>query len=151
MLSGLVTIALLLTAVVISYSAQNGLPFVPTYDIKVDIPNAAQLTKNSDVRIGDVRVGQVLAIEAMPPVHGHPPFARLSLALDESVQALPSDTLVRMRLGSLLGGKYIELDPGHSRQTIPGGGHVGLSQSRSLVELDDAFRLFDRPTARTVQ
>ncbi len=151
LINGLVAIALIVAAVVISYSAENGLPFVPTYKLSVDIPDAAQLTKNSDVRIGGTRVGQVLQIDAMPGTHGRPPFARLSLSLDQGVGPLPADTTVVMRLGSLLGGKYIELQPGHAQRTIPSGGHLSLSHARTLVEVDDALRVFDPPTARALQ
>lgn len=150
-LNGTLAVALIVMAVLISYSAQDGLPWQSTYDITVDIPDAAQLTKNSDVRIGGARIGQVLALQAMPARGGRRPFARLSLALDESVAPLAADTLVRMRLGSLLGGKYIELDPGHSRATVPDGGRLDLSHARSMVELDDALRLFDPPTAHALQ
>jgi virulence factor Mce-like protein len=150
-LNGLLALALIIAAVAISYSAENGLPFVPTYDIQTDIPDAAQLTKNSDVRIGGSRVGQVLTIDAMPPTRGHPPFARLALSLDGSVGRLPVDTIVRMRLGSLLGGEYIELVPGHSRRTIPPGGRLGLSHAQALVALDQALRTFDSPTGRALQ
>jgi virulence factor Mce-like protein len=150
-LNGLLALALIITAVVVSYSAENGLPFVPTYDIKADIPDAAQLTKNSDVRIGGSRVGQVLKIQAMPPARGRPPFARLSLSLDASVRRLPVDTIVRIRLGSLLGGEYIELVPGHSRRTIPPDGRLGLSHAQALVALDQALRLFDPSTGHALQ
>jgi virulence factor Mce-like protein len=150
-LNGTIALALILTAVVISYSAENGLPFVPTYDIQVDVPDAAQLTKNSDVRIDGSRVGQVLAITAMPPTHGHPPFARLSLALDASLARLPTDTTVQMRLGSLLGGVYVELDPGRSRHRIPPHGRLGLTHARATVALDQALQTFGPATARPLQ
>jgi virulence factor Mce-like protein len=150
-LNGLLALTLIITAVVISYSAENGLPFVPTYDIQADIPDAAQLTKNSDVRIGGSRVGQVLKIQAMPPTRGHFPFARLTLSLDTSVGRLPVDTIVRARIASLLGGEYIELVPGRSRRTIPPGGRLGLRHAQALVALDQAMRMFDPPTGRALQ
>ena len=41
----------------LSYNANNGLPFVPTYDLKVELPDAYGLIKSNDVRIGGTRVG----------------------------------------------------------------------------------------------
>ena len=56
----------MIVAVYLSYIAENGLPFVPTYNINVDVANAAELVKNADVRIGGARVGQVLTITPEP-------------------------------------------------------------------------------------
>ena len=46
-------------AVFLAYNANNGLPFVPTYQLKADVPSAANLVKGNDVRIGGARVGVV--------------------------------------------------------------------------------------------
>ena len=51
-LVGAVTVLVTLVAVVISYSANEGLPFVPTYQIKAQVPNAAKLVEGNDVRAG---------------------------------------------------------------------------------------------------
>ena len=57
-LVGAVTILVTIVAVFLSYNANSGLPFVPTYDLKANLPNAAQLVKGFEVRIGGARVGQ---------------------------------------------------------------------------------------------
>ena len=36
-----------IVAVFLSYNANSGLPFVPTYDLKANLPNAAQLVRAS--------------------------------------------------------------------------------------------------------
>src|SRR5436305_10233899 len=94
-LTGAITILVVAVAVYLSYIAENGLPFVPTYNVKVDVPNADELTKNADVRIGGARVGQVLTIKHEPagadPGYRHP-FARLGLSLQKSLEPLPYDT-----------------------------------------------------------
>jgi ABC-type transporter Mla subunit MlaD len=38
---------------------QTGLPFVPTYQIKAEMPNGAKLVKGNEVRAGGFRVGIV--------------------------------------------------------------------------------------------
>jgi len=146
--AGTLIILALAGIVWISYNAQNGLPLQPAYRISVDVPNAAEMTKNSDVRVGGARVGQVLSITAMPGRAGHRPFARLGLALTGlGRSALPVDTRTKVRLASLLGGKYLELTPGRSRRTVPDGGVLGLADSVPVVDLDEAFRAFGGPTA----
>lgn len=147
-IAGTLIILALAGIVWISYNAQNGLPLQPAYRLSVDVPNAAEMTKNSDVRVGGARVGQVLTITAMPGRGGHPPFARLGLALTSLGRSgLPVDTRTKVRLASLLGGKYLELTPGRSRRTVPDGGVLGLSHSVPVVDLDEAFRAFGGPTA----
>ncbi len=46
-------------AVFLSYNANNGLPFVPTYDVTVQVPDAAGLVRGNEVRIGGKRVGVI--------------------------------------------------------------------------------------------
>src|SRR5947209_9539216 len=83
-LVGTITLLVVLVAVYLSYIAENGLPFVPTYDVNVDVQNASELVKNADVRVGGARVGQVLTITPEPPTRSYPhPFARLWLALQQ--------------------------------------------------------------------
>ena len=64
-LVGAVTVLVTIVAVFLSYNANTGLPFVPTYDLKANLPNASQLVQGFDVRIGGARVGQVSKIEPM--------------------------------------------------------------------------------------
>jgi virulence factor Mce-like protein len=158
-LIGAITILVMAVAVYLSYIAENGLPFVPTYSVKVDVPNADELVKNADVRIGGARVGQVLTIDPEPagtdPGYPHP-FARLGLSLQRSLQPLPYDTKYQIRVASVLGGKYLELLPGHDRNTgqtpsLPDGGTFrlgsrGLQHNLPVVDLDTAFRTFGPKT-----
>ncbi len=116
-LVGTITILVVVVAVYLSYIAENGLPFVPTYSVKVQVANAAELVKNADVRIGGARVGQVLTITPEPATKRYPhPYAQLGLSLQKSLEPLPRDTQYQVRLASVLGGKYLELFPGR-----PGG------------------------------
>src|SRR5262249_52179671 len=59
LLIGSVTALIVVVAVFLSYNANNGLPFVPTYDIKVQLPEASGLQKSNQVRIAGTRIGTV--------------------------------------------------------------------------------------------
>jgi virulence factor Mce-like protein len=159
-LIGAITILVVAVAVYLSYIAENGLPFVPTYSVKVDVPNADELVKNADVRIGGARVGQVLTIKPEPagtdPGYPHP-FARLGLSLQKSIQPLPYDTQYQIRVASVLGGKYLELLPGSDRNTpqtpaLADGDTFKLGtkfrHDKPVVDLDTAFRTFGPKTQR---
>jgi ABC-type transporter Mla subunit MlaD len=47
-----VTVLVVIVAVFLAYNANNGLPFVSTYDLKARVPNANALVKGNEVRIG---------------------------------------------------------------------------------------------------
>jgi virulence factor Mce-like protein len=157
-LIGAITILVIAVAVYLSYIAENGLPFVPTYSVKVDVPNADELVKNADVRIGGARVGQVLTITPEPAGtdSGYPhPFARLGLSLQTNLKPLPYDTKYQIRVASVLGGKYLELLPGRDHNTsqtpgLPDGGtfQLGtvLQHDIPVTDLDTAFRTFGPAT-----
>lgn len=163
-LVGTVTILVVAVAVYLSYIAANGLPFIPTYNINVDVPNGAELVKNADVRVGGARVGQVLTItpEAAGTdpgykVSGHPaPFARLKLSMQKSLEPLPFNTRYVIRLASVLGGKYLEVIPGTEKNTpqtpsLPDGGtftlsDTGFQHNVPITDLDTAFKTFGPQT-----
>jgi virulence factor Mce-like protein len=153
-LLGTLTILVVAVAVYLSYIAENGLPFIPTYRVNVDVESAGQLIKNADVRIGGARVGQVLTISPEPETKSWPhPYAQLGLTLNKSLAPLPSDTHYRVRLASVLGGNYLEILPGHDRRGgLADGGTFTLSTDKSrnhdlgFVDLDQAFQTFGPKT-----
>ena len=77
---GAVTTLILIVAVFLAYNANNGLPFVPVYSVSVDVPNAARLGENNEVRIGGTRVGVVESIEPVEIEEAGPPQPRATQA-----------------------------------------------------------------------
>src|SRR5204863_3607711 len=69
LLIGAVTTLIVVVAVFLSYNANNGLPFVPTYDINVELPEASGLQKSNQVRIAGTRVGVVNHMSARQDPH----------------------------------------------------------------------------------
>ena len=127
----------------VSYTAQNGLPWQDTYDVRIAVPDAGKLIKNTDVKVGGARVGQVLAIEAVPRRGDVPPHAVLDVQVQEDAGPLAVDSTAEVRLASVLGGKYVELVPGKARRTLPEGGTLPLENSGTTVEIEDALAVFD--------
>ncbi len=58
-LVGAITAVIAVVSIFFSYNANKGLPFVPTYEVKVELPSAASLVSGNEVRIAGVRVGIV--------------------------------------------------------------------------------------------
>jgi ABC-type transporter Mla subunit MlaD len=122
---GAVTTLIVIVAVFLAYNANNGLPFVPVYRVSVEIPDAARLTGNNEIRIGGHRVGVIESIDAIQSDQSTTTaqasggnegigntggaIARLNLKLDKSAGSLPKDSIFRVRYKSSFGLKYLEI------------------------------------------
>jgi virulence factor Mce-like protein len=148
-LIGAVTILVAIVAVFISYSANNGLPFVPSYQLKAEMPNGAKLVKGNEVRAGGFRVGIVKDIKsARTEVAGQErAIAVLDLRLDKKIEPLSVDSVLSVRPRSALGLKYVELIPGRSKKTYQDGDTIPLSRaSENAPELEDVLSTFSPET-----
>lgn len=144
-LIGAATCLVVLVAMALSYNANSGLPFVPTYAVKAQVPDAAQLTRGNEVRVGGKRVG---VISALKPAQGpERAYAELSLELEKRIEPLPADSQILVRPRSPLGLRYLELRPGTSRETIPPGGTIPIANAGEVVDLDEVLNALDE-TAR---
>src|SRR5436305_1446321 len=145
-LIGALTVLIVIVAVFLAYNANQGLPFVPTYDLKAQVPTAANLVPGNEVRIGGHRVG---AVDSIRPVRhpGGTTTAILTMKLDKSVQPLPIDSTILVRSRSALGLKYVQLTPGTSRVGFRAGDTMSLTQATPRpVELDEVLNTFDPRT-----
>ncbi|CAA9527499.1 MAG: hypothetical protein AVDCRST_MAG30-3489 [uncultured Solirubrobacteraceae bacterium] len=150
-LIGAATTLVVIVAVFLSYNANQGLPFVPTYQLKVAAPSAASLVRGNEVRLGGARIGTVERIEPRRRSTGAN-YALLTLKLDASVRPLPRDSSIAIRQRSALGLKYIEVNRGRSSEGYGDGDLVPLAASRpEPVEFDEFINTFDDRTRRAMQ
>ncbi len=133
---GAVTTLIVIVAVFLAYNANSGLPFVPVYRVSVEIPDAARLTNNNEIRIGGNRVGVVESIDAVSSDEATTTaqagsgsegvgntggaIARLNLKLDESASPIPEDSIFRVRYKSSFGLKYLEIVRGEGEPAVEG-------------------------------
>jgi virulence factor Mce-like protein len=150
-LIGAATTLVVIVAVFLAYNANSGLPFVPTYEVKTQVPSAAQLVKGNDVRIGGSRVGAVTDITPVTAKDGSV-SALLTLKLETSVKPLPVDSTVLIRPRSALGLKYVEITKGTSSQGYEDGATIPLRNATpEPVELDQVVNTFDDKTRAASQ
>src|SRR4051794_33081792 len=135
-LVGAVTVLVVVVAVFLAYNANNGLPFVPTFELRADVPNAAQLVPGNDVREGGHRIGVVSEIVPKKRKDGST-GAELLLKLDKAASPVPADTSLRIRPRSALGLKYVELQRGSSRDTLADGSTVTVGEQALAPELQE--------------
>jgi virulence factor Mce-like protein len=151
LLVGAITTLIVVVAVFLSYNANNGLPFVPTYNIKVALPNASGLQPSNQVRIAGTRVGLVGSITP----HQDPRTGRITviadLKLEKSVEPLPADTRAIVQSVSDIGLKYLELEKGSSRQTLKAGSTIPVSRTREPVDIEELFNMFDAKTRTAIK
>ncbi|MGH2920215.1 MAG: MlaD family protein [Solirubrobacteraceae bacterium] len=147
---GAVTTLVVIAAVLLAYNANKGLPFVPTFELKVDTPNAARLVIGNEVREGGFRIGQVTKIAPVRSDDGRS-GAQLTLKLDKSATPLPEDSTIRIRPRSALGLKYVELVRGTSGTALEEGEVIATKAGAVPPELDDFFAIFDEPTRQNVE
>jgi len=151
LLIGAITTLIVVVAVYLSYNANNGLPFVPTYNIKVALPEASELQASNQVRIGGTRVGVVEAMHAVENPKTGRITAVASLKLEKKVEPLPADTKAVVQSVSAIGLKYLDLEKGTSRQTLKAGATIPASQTTEPVDINDLFDMFDEPTRKAIK
>ena len=151
-LVGAVTVLVIVVAVFLSYQANKGLPFVPTYQISAEVPNANTLVPGNDVRIGGIRVGQITDIQPVSHEdgagrrqgrHGAEPGSRARCPrtpTSSSGPARPSASSTWSCGGA------------PPTRASPAGSTMPLSAARpEPVEIDQVFNMFDEPTRDAIQ
>jgi phospholipid/cholesterol/gamma-HCH transport system substrate-binding protein len=150
-LIAMITFALSCVAILLFLWLSFGgtIPLKPEgYRVHVDIPEAANLAQEADVRISGVPVGKVKAKKADP----QNATTDVTLEIDHQYAPIPKDTRAILRQKTLLGETYVELSPGDkSSGTIADGGQIAQSQVAPTVELDEIFRAFDAKTRLAFQ
>ncbi|CAN5574348.1 hypothetical protein BH10ACT11_BH10ACT11_03080 [soil metagenome] len=148
---GAVTVLIVTVAVFLAYNANSGLPFVPTYRVTAQVPNAATLVPGNDVRIGGVRVGLVESVNPIQHEDGSV-SAQLDLKLDRDAAPIPKDSTMIIRARSALGLKYLEIDKGTSSKGFREGSVIPLNRATpEPVEFDEVLSTFDSPTRTAIQ
>ena len=150
-LVGAVTVLIAILAVFLAYNANSGLPFVPSYRVTAQVPNASTLMPGNEVRVGGVRVGLVESIE--PVQHGDGSVsATLELKLDKDVEPIPRDSTLNVRSRSALGLKYLEINRGSADEGYEEGSVIPLRAAKDEpVEFDEFLSTFDEPTQVAIQ
>ncbi len=149
-LIGAVTVLVLLVAVFLAYNANEGLPFVPTRQLKVDIGNGSELVAGNDVREGGYLIGIVSALKPVTLENGQT-GAQLTLNLNKAYGEVPIDSTVSIQPRSVLGLKYLDLHKGTSTHMFADGATLPVNQTNVPVQFDDVFKMFDANTRASVQ
>lgn len=102
---------------------------VDGYDVSADFSGIGGLSVGDDVLISGVKVGTVKKVELDPQTY----LARVSMSIKSNIE-LPEDTAALISSESLLGGRYLALEPGAMEEMIPQGGKIEFTQAPQNLE-----------------
>ncbi|HRK97577.1 MAG TPA: outer membrane lipid asymmetry maintenance protein MlaD [Alphaproteobacteria bacterium] len=123
-----------LVFLIFSYS-EGDAGSVTGYKISANFSGIGGLKVGDEIQVSGVKVGQVAKIELDPEQY----LARVTMEIDDSIP-LPDDTVALISSQSLLGGKYLALEPGGSPDMLEEGGEILYTQApQNLEELLGKF------------
>jgi ABC-type transporter Mla subunit MlaD len=140
-LAGVITSVVILGFVWLAENAYNGVPFLGYRTVYASLPDIGHLKQHDPVDIAGVRVGQVLHTSTRNN------RALIELQL-RGVGPIPTDSKVVVRANGLLGERYVDLQPGGSRRTLPDGATLVEGGNTYTWGIPETLNLFD-PATRT--
>ena len=131
--------------VVAGIGANRLLPRFTPYQVTVPVENAAGLSPGSDLMIAGAKAGSVDSIGLGQGV------ALVKVDVDAEHAPLRRDATVSVRPKSLLGERYLALDPGQAPEALPSGAALPPTSVTSSTSLEDVVNTFDQPTRDKLQ
>lgn len=113
---------------IFSYNTAN-IKSVSGYAVVADFSGTGGLATGDDVQVSGVKVGTVVDVTLDPQTY----LARVHLSVDPDVK-LPLDTAALISSESLLGGRYLQLEPGAADEMIEPGGRILYTQAPQNLE-----------------
>lgn len=113
---------------VFSYNTAN-VKSVSGYEVTADFSGIGGLAVGDEVQISGVKIGSVVDVDLDPETY----LAKVYMSIEPSVE-LPEDTTAMISSESLLGGRYLLLEPGAAEDMIPPGGRVQYTQAPQNLE-----------------
>src|ERR671937_1278043 len=129
-------VGLVILLAIVSFRLVNGLT---EYHLVVPLDSAEGLSPGSDVLIAGAKAGSVQDIR----LDGTRTL--VTIALDDAYSPVHRDARVTVRPKSLLGEKYVALDPGSS-DVLGSGSELPQTQVARAVDLQDVVNSLDQPT-----
>lgn len=127
-LLGALVLAVAATFFFYSYDV-GGVSTPSGYKVTADFSEIGGLKSGDAVQISGVKVGAVEQVELMQDSF----LARVHINLDSAIQ-LPTDTGAIISSESLLGGRYLALEPGADEEFLDNGGHIQFTQAPQNLE-----------------
>jgi len=132
---GAVVLAVAGLFLVFAYNSSD-LKVVKGYELSANFPMVDGLKEGIDVKINGVKVGSVTAMNLITAPGPNQYLVRVAMSVDPSIK-LPSDTMAMVASESLLGGKYMSLEPGVDDDMLKTDGTGRITRTQAPMRLDD--------------
>lgn len=147
---GAVIIVIAAVFLIFSYQTAN-VGSAGGYTLTANFSGIGGLGIGDDVVISGVKVGSVSKIDLDPQSY----LAKVFMDIDETIK-VPDDTAALISSESLLGGRFMALEPGASEEMLEDGGEILYTQAPQNLEqllgqfifsMQDADKKADEPTS----
>lgn len=132
---GGVVLALAALFLIFAYNSAD-LRKVKGYNVTAKFPMVDGLKEGIDVKINGVKVGSVAGLKLITEAGADQYLVNVVMTLDPSIK-LPEDTMALIASESLLGGKYLSLEPGIEEDLIRTDGMGKITRTQRPLRLDD--------------
>ena len=132
---GAIVLALAGLFLVFAYSSAD-LNKVQGYKISANFPMVDGVKEGTDVKINGVKVGSIEDIKLNTDPGDSQFLVTVVMTINSSIQ-LPTDTMALVSSESLLGGKYMSLEPGVDETVIKTDGTGRVTRTQAPMRLDD--------------
>ncbi len=130
---GIFLILGMIALLVLAFKVSEPMVFSGTdssYKLTARFENIGGLKVRSPVKMGGVKVGQVLSIDFDQERYE----AVAVLLIDKKYDKLPTDTSASIFSAGLLGEQYVSLEPGSAFEFLENNGEITLTQSVLIIE-----------------
>jgi phospholipid/cholesterol/gamma-HCH transport system substrate-binding protein len=132
---GAVVLGLAALFLTFAYSSAD-LHKVKGYTLTAKFPMVDGLKDGTDVKINGVKVGSVSGLNLITDEGADQYLVNVKMTVDPSIQ-LPTDTIALVSTESLLGGKYMSLEPGVDETMVKTDGTGRITRTQAPMRLDD--------------
>lgn len=145
LLAGAKWIGAFLAIVAVAIFSYRGLLPSSSYDLNVLMPGADGLYPGSDVLIAGSHAGTVNGITLKGA------DVLVGISLDPAYSPIHTNARITLRPKSLLGEKYLDLNPGSGGDTLNPGATIPATKVSIATDLQDVINTFDQPTRDKLQ
>jgi len=132
---GAVVIAIAFLFISFAYSSSD-LQKVPGYKVTANFPMVDGLKEGIDVRINGVKVGSVHGMQLLTDPGPNQFLVQVVMSIDPNVR-IPTDSMALIATESLLGGKYMSIEPGIDDTMVKNDGTGRITRTQAPLRLDD--------------
>jgi phospholipid/cholesterol/gamma-HCH transport system substrate-binding protein len=132
---GAVVLAVAGLFLVFAYNSSD-LKVVKGYEVSANFPMVDGLKEGIDVKLNGVKIGSVTGMNLITTPGPNQYLVHVAMMVDPSIK-LPEDTMAMVSTESLLGGKYMSLEPGVEDDMIKTDGTGRITRTQAPLRLDD--------------